>query len=372
MPCRLAIPSMSLGRCAAGHSLEHKLDMAQKYGYHGIELFHDDLLDVAARLHPAAAPAGEPSPTAQLLAAEHIAQLCRARRLHIVCLQPLMHYEGLADRAAHARALHKLRLWIRLVRALGTDLIQIPSTFLPAARLAADDDHGTFLDLAVADLREAADLGLAASEPALGLGPVRFAYESLAWGTRVDVWERCWDVVRRVDRPNLGICLDTFHIAARLFADPTAPDGRTGPDAEERVRRSTAALIRQLDVAKLFYVQVVDGARLGRPLVDGHPFHDRQQHPRMSWSRNCRLFYGEDDRGAYMPVKEIARAIFQGLGFEGWVSLELFNTRMSEHDPAVPEELAARGAASWVKLKRDMNLGAEESSAIYGRISASL
>lgn len=359
MPCKLAITSMSLGRCYAGHSFTAKLDAAHRYGYQGIELFHEDLADVADRLSNEPPSPSGPSPSAQLAAARHILRLCRARGIEIVCLQPFSHYDGLLDRDEHERRLDQLRLWIQLAHELETDMIQIPASFLPAEQVTDD------LDLIVSDLRKVADMGLQATPP------VRFAYESLCWSTRVDVWERCWDVVRRVDRPNFGMCLDTFNIAGRIYADPAVASGRT-PDADEAVRRSMARLVEEVDVSKVFYVQVVDAERLSAPLVPGHPFHRPDQPARMSWSRNCRLFYGEKDRGAYLPVREIASAFFHGIGFEGWVSLELFNRRMADEGSDVPEELARRGAISWAKLVRDMKLSVDRPLPQTSRISASL
>ena len=176
-------------------------------------------------------------------------------------------------------------------------------------------------------------------------------------------------MVQRVNRSNFGMCLDTFNIAARIYADPTVPGGVAGPDAADAVRQSLERLLERVDVARVFYVQVVDAERLRVPLGPGHAFHVDGQPPRMSWSRNCRLFYGEEDRGAYLPVREIAAAIFHGLGFEGWVSLELFNRRMNDEGADVPYELARRGALSWSKLARDMRLSAPEPPV---RISASL
>jgi len=349
---KLAITSMSLGRCYAGHSFESKLNAAHKYGYQGIELFHEDLLGVAEQLF------GEDalSASAQLTAARCVLDMCRSRNIEIVCLQPFAHYEGLVDREEHDRRLEKLALWIQLAHELETDLIQIPANFLPADQVSGDPD------LIVSDLQKVADIGLRASPP------IRFAYESLCWSTHVDVWESCWDVVQRVDRPNFGMCLDTFNIAGRIFADPTAASGRT-VDAEIAVEQSIAALISQVDVSKVFYVQVVDAERLRRPLLPGHAYYDPSQPARMSWSRNCRLFYGEKSRGAYLPVEKIARAFFHGLGFEGWVSLELFNRRMGDEGPDVPDELARRGAISWDKLARDMRFPAPLPGL---RISASL
>lgn len=343
---------MSLGRCYAGHSLSHKLDMAQKYGYKGIELFYEDLADLAKSLSPDGSSA-QPSAAAQLAAAHNIRHMCDSRGLEVVCLQPFLNYDGLVDRNEHQRYLKRLALWIKLAQVLGTDIIQIPSNFLPAEQVADN------LDLIVADLCQVADIGLQQSPP------IRFAYESLSWATRVDVWERCWEVVQKVDRPNFGMCLDTFNIAARIYADPASPTGRV-PGAEEEVRKSMERLVARVDVSKVFYVQVVDGERLRQPLVKGHAFYDAEQPARMSWSRNCRLFYGE--KGGYLPVREIASTFFHGLGFDGWVSLELFNRRMSEDGAEVPEELAWRGAVSWNKLVEDLGLECAPST----MISASL
>lgn len=328
---------MSLGRCCAGHSLVHKLDMACLYGFRGIELFHDDLLDVAQKLP------GGPTEDNELEAAHIIRQLCLERGLTILCLQPFAHYEGLLSRQAHLERLHQLSFWFELARALGTDMVQIPSSFLPSSELSEDPR------VAVADLRKVADMG-SREQP-----PIRFVYEALCWGTRCDTWEQSWNIVQAVDRPNFGLCLDTFNIAGRIYADPTSSTGCT-PSCDKAVRESVARLVATVDVRKVFYVQVVDAERLAEPLGPGHEFYDAKQPARMSWSRNCRLFYGEKDRGAYLPVAKIAQAIFQGLGFEGWVSMELFHRRMSDTDEVVPQELASRGAVAWAKLVKDMKL----------------
>ncbi|KAI0126310.1 xylose isomerase-like protein [Xylariales sp. AK1849] len=353
MSCRLAITSMSLGRCFAGHSFSHKLDMAQAYGYKGIELFYEDLSDIANQLD------GGSSTENELRAAEIVRKMCQERDLAILCLQPFAQYEGLLDRDEHSRRLDQLKYWFQLAKILETDIVQIPSSFLPASEISGD------MSPIVADLREVADMGLQ-EEP-----PIRFVYEALCWGTHVDLWEQSWEIVQAVNRSNFGICLDTFNIAGRIYADPASSSGTT-PDCDNVVRESISRLLSTVDVRKVFYVQVVDAERLKRPLVEGHQFYNAEQPCRMSWSRNCRLFYGEQDRGAYLPVTEISRAIFQGLGYRGWVSLELFNRRMADQDEAVPRELASRGATSWAKLQRDMKLGVKASPHSARLISSSL
>ncbi|KAF1974814.1 3-dehydroshikimate dehydratase [Bimuria novae-zelandiae CBS 107.79] len=329
---------MSLGRCYAGHSLEHKLTMAAKHGLQGIELFYEDLADLAR----------PQTPSNLLAAAAYVRSLCASLGLDIICLQPFMHYEGLLDRAAHSKRIEEMRLWIQLAQVLGTDLIQVPSTFLSKQETSSDTE------LIVSDLRELADMGLQQTPT------MRFAYESLCWGTYVDKWEICWDIVQRVDRPNFGICLDSFNILGRIYADPTAASG-CNPDAEEVVRASVRRLVEQIGPhkEKIFFFQVVDAERLDAPLLPGHPFYNAAQPARMSWSRNCRLFYGEKEHGAYLPVKDVAHAIIKEIGFEGWVSMELFNRAMERKDEGVVEELASRAGESWRRMVVDLDMKAE-------------
>lgn len=329
---------MSLGRCHAGHTMEHKLSMAAKHGLQGIEIFYDDVADLAR----------PPTPSNLISAATHIRSLCASLGLEVIVLQPFMHYEGLLDRSKHAKRIEEMHLWIQVAQALGTDMIQVPSTFLAADEISGDPE------VIASDLRELADIGLSHSPP------MRFAYESLGWGTYINRWEECWDMVLHVDRPNFGICLDSFNILARIYADPASPSGVI-PGAEEEVRASMRRLVEQIGPhkEKIFFFQLVDAERLEEPLVPGHAFYNEAQPARMSWSRNCRLFYGETEHGAFLPVKEVAQAIIKEVGFEGWVSMELFNRAMERTDEGVVEELASRAGESWRRVIADLGMEAE-------------
>ncbi|PNS14107.1 hypothetical protein CAC42_6620 [Sphaceloma murrayae] len=314
-----------------------KLEQAAKHGFEGVEIFYEDLEYLAASL-----PSGK---TDQGLreAALSVRSMCDELELVIINLQPFSNYDGLRDRTKHAARLEELKLWFDLAQIMRTDLIQIPASFLPEHEATGD------LYTIVSDLRIVADLGAQRSPP------IRFAYESLCFSTYINTWEKCWDVVQRVDRPNFGVCLDTYNIAGRTFADPASPTGMI-PNAEQTTVDSVRHMLRTLDVSKVFFVQVVDAERLPQPLIEGHEFYVKEQPARMSWSRNCRLFYGEEDRGAYLPVKDITKAIINGLGFRGWVSMELFNRSMAEPSPSVPQEHARRGMASWAKIQRDTQM----------------
>lgn len=335
---RQAIASMSLGRAWA-HELPAKLDQAKKYGYEGIELFYEDLEYVARSIDEKVLPE-------TLIQASHIVRkLCDDRGLEIIALQPFMHYEGLRDRDWHAERVAEMSLWLKLAKILGTDLIQIPSSFLDESIISGDRD------VIVADLREIAELGMK-EDPTM-----RFAYESLAWGTYTNRWEESWEIVQQVDMPNFGIVLDTFNIAARVYADPARPSGTT-IDAESAIDESIKRLASTIDPKKIFFVQLADAERLAEPLVKGHELYNPEQPARMSWSRNCRLFYGEEAQGGYLPIKEICEVIFNVLGYQGWVSFELFHKFLTLPQEDVPEKMASRGAASWKRLVTDLGLDA--------------
>lgn len=337
-----AICTMSLGRCFAGHSLAHKLDMASKYGFQAVEVFFEDLVDLTLNMDGGSTAAN------RLAAARVVRDLCDARNLDIICLQPLMHQGGLLDRDRHRRQLEEVHLCMQLADVLGTDLIVLPSSFLPPDVVTADT--ASF----ARDMMEVAELGLRRTPV------IRFAHEALCWGTRIDTWQGSWDVVQRVNRPNFGICLDTFNMAGRVYADPASATGRT-PSPDHAIRSSLQELARTVDVNKIFLVQVADAERLPKPLDASHPLHNAELPPRMTWSRNCRLFYGEQDRGAYLPVRDILSTVVAELGYEGWLSFEVFSRDLADTDSRVPEAMAKRAAVSWEKMVDQVPLRAAES-----------
>lgn len=331
------IASMSLGR-AWVHPLEAKLKSASAAGFHGIELFYEDLEYFAAAMSGNENNDTPPSPAQLVAAATEIRKLCSDLDLKIIGLQPFLFYEGLIDRKEHAARIEKLHVWFDIVDALEIDTIQIPSNFLPTTQLTGD------LDTIVADLVKVADLGANRTRS------VRFAFENLCWGTHIDTWEQAWEVVRLVDHANFGLCLDTFNIAGRVWADPASPDGKVA-DADAALDASLKRLVDNVDVSKVFYIQLVDAERLDGPLDQTHPYFVEKQPARMSWSRNARCFMYESDRGAYLPVEKVAKAIIEGLGYKGAVSMELFSRTMSDPRPDVPTEHARRGIRSWETIK---------------------
>lgn len=344
MVLKPAIFSASLGQ-ASLHGFDHKIQRAANAGFQAIELFYPDLEHEAIRL----SNSEKPSDDNLLVAADHVYQICQAHNIDIITLQPFMFYDGLIDRTQHARMLDKMRLWLRLAARLHTDTIGVPANFVTPNTQNPDDTITGNRDVIAADLREICDLGLARSPV------VRFAYENLCWSTHINTWEAVWDIVKRVDRPNFGMCLDTFNIAGGVWADPTSLTGKVEEhDADQALRQSLERFVKEVDVKKVFLLQVVDAERLDSPLVAGHPFHVEGQPALMSWSRNARAFMYEET--AYLPTEDITKAVISELGYRGHVSLELFSRTTAEEGEKVADEHAQRGMSSWKKLRDILRL----------------
>lgn len=318
---RIAISTISLG-WDSSHTLERKIAAAKAAGFQGVEMFITDL-DAYANAH------GE----SRIEAARGIKQMCEAQGIHILCLGSFDNFEGeptpLADRLRTAKE------WLDMAKALGTNIIQIPSN----DSKNAVGDEATIVD----ELRDLADLGLQ-EQP-----PVSFAYEALAWGTHVADWEESLRIVQLVDRSNFGLCLDTYHVLARLWADPRSPSGlRAGGDAA--LWASVQRFHNECPKEKIIYIQLSDAEKLSPPILPGHPAYNEQKDGPHSWCTYGRLFPMESEKGAYLPIEDISRAWLVDSGWTGWVSMEIFHRTM-ELESADPEHWARRGRDSWKKLK---------------------
>jgi len=332
-PLAPATATISIGKPGT-HSIESILKAIAGAGLKGVEICYNNLVHHAISRFPTKSDDVEHH---QLLeAAKDIKRQCDELHLTIIVLQPFSHYDGLLDSELHQRMVARFERWLDIAKALGCDTIQIPSN-ATASGTTGD------LDKVVADMVEIADLA-AKHDPA-----VKLAYEALSWGAHIDLWEQSWEVVQRVDRSNFGLCLDTYHIAARVFADPASESGQM-PNAKADLVESLLKLVKEVDVKKVFYLQLSDAEKLESPLVEGHEFYEAGQPARMSWSRNARLFPCEEVLGGFLPVLSITEAIVNELGYRGWISMEIFSRFLGEKSESVPVEFATRAMRSYRKV----------------------
>ncbi|WP_237568666.1 bifunctional sugar phosphate isomerase/epimerase/4-hydroxyphenylpyruvate dioxygenase family protein [Mycolicibacterium lacusdiani] len=242
--------------CLSG-TLDDKLVAAAHAGFDGIELFEPDL--VASTSSP-----------------KQIRERCEELGLQIVLYQPFRDLDS-TDPEQFERNLNRLDRKFDVMTDLGVDLI------LVCSNASAD---------AVADMDQLATQLRAAGELAERRG-MRIAYEALAWGRTVDLWQQSWDAVRRADHPAVGLCLDSFHILSRS---------------------STIDELGEVPGDKIFFLQLADA-----------PHKDMDV---LQWSRHYRLFPGE---GAFDLV-DFTSAVL-GAGYRGPLSLEVFNDVFRQSSP---------------------------------------
>lgn len=222
---------------------------AAQAGFDGVEIFEPDL--VASPLSP-----------------EQVADVAEELGLTLDLYQPFRDFEGVDETTLQAN-LKRLESKFQLMQRMGMDLILMCSN----VATATEWDDAT----AIAQLQQAADL-------AAQYG-VRIAYEALAWGRFVNTYEHSWALVQAADRPNLGVCLDSFHILSRS---------------------SDVSGFAEIPAEKIFFVQMADAPYLLMDLL--------------SWSRHHRSFPGE---GAFDLVG-FHRALV-GTRYDGPLSLEIFS-----------------------------------------------
>lgn len=338
----IAVASMCLGRATGGHELEPKVKACADAGFKGIELFYE-CIKVLARRDEAA---GRGTFEDNLLShCRHFRELCDKYGLKVMCMQPFKNFEGLLSRQRHQEKMTKARLYMKFCQILGCDIVLVPSMFFD------DPKRTTGGELVIDDFRELADLG-AQQTPV-----VKIAYECMAWGGHVDTWQKAWAVVQKVDRPNFGLCIDTFHTLARVYGDPLAADGLQ-PNAMEALLADCREMASTLDVSKIWYIQLSDAVRPQPPLSDSHPWYNPDQKWHMQWSRNGRVFPLEPENGGYMPAHEILRTVVYQLGYRGWVSMEMFHPVMADPSPDIPRNQAQRAFRSWKNVVKEISLDA--------------
>jgi 4-hydroxyphenylpyruvate dioxygenase len=251
----------------------------------------DDKLVAARDAGFAGVEVFEPDLIASPLSPEQLRDRAAELGLSLDLYQPFRDFEGVSPELLKHN-LSRAEAKFALMQRLGIDTMLLCSN---VATARSGDEH-----LAAAQLRRLGDL-------AAEYG-VRVAYEALAWGRFVDSYEQAARIVRLADHEQLGLCLDSFHILSKGHS----------PEA-----------IETIEAEKIFFVQVADAPLLSMDVL--------------SWSRHHRLFPGEGgfDLGQFMG--HLARA-----GYDGPVSLEVFNDTYRQSDP-VATAVDARRSLRWLE-----------------------
>jgi len=165
----------------------------------------------------------------------------------------------------------------------------------------------------VKDLQEVCDL--------LAKHNFRLAYENWCWSTHAPDWEDIWDIVQKVDRPNIGLNLDTFQTAGKEWADPTTASGLLDKPDDQREKDFAASmdkLAKTIPADKIFFLQISDAYKPKEPF--DKDVDESGTRPRSRWSHDFRPLPYQ----GYLPVAAVTKAVLK-TGFRGWFSYETFD-----------------------------------------------
>ncbi|RPD60257.1 xylose isomerase-like protein [Lentinus tigrinus ALCF2SS1-7] len=322
------------------HTLPLKLRAIAEAGFPAAELGFPDLEAYTEQEHRGYKKldeSGKGDLDTLVQAATNIRKLCSELGLSILAVHPFDHFEGYGESSKRAAKLERASAWFKVLQALGCEMLQVGST--------PDESSSSDYDVIAGDLRKLADEA-AAQDP-----PIRIAYELWAWGAYVNTWEHIWEICKRIDRPNFGLCLDTFQICARAYADPTSRNGLLQDPPEGSAVMHLASSLKALAITvppeKIFYFQISDGSRKVAPDTLLQEAKDQGIGPLYAWSNAWRPLPYMDEVcprkdgeswGGYLPVLDVCEAVLR-TGWRGPWSYEVFYEEdMSKEDKDVPSK----------------------------------
>ncbi|KAI2610488.1 xylose isomerase-like protein [Hypoxylon sp. NC1633] len=301
--------------CSIGHEESHTLPLKLKAiadaGFDAIELSMPDILSYGKMLN-----SQEPDPEdygALVEISKEIRVQAKEHKLKILMLQPFANFEGWPKGSTERRdAFERAEGWMRIMEAVGTDLLQVGSSDAPGISSSLDDLAG--------DLAELADLCAVKGQ--------RVAYENWCWATHAPTWKDVWRIVEKANRPNLGLCLDTFQSGGGEWADPTTKSGLlesvSRDEVKARWKQSLAELSKTVPPEKIYLLQISDAYKMDPPLESES--NEESLRPRGQWSHDYRPLPYD---GGYLPVRDFLKAVFR-TGFRGWLSMEVFDGKAPE------------------------------------------
>lgn len=135
--------------------------------------------------------------------------------------------------------------------------------------------------------------------------------------------------MQKVDRPNIGLCLDTFHLAGGEWADPTTVSGLietagSKSELDARFQASMEELSCTIPPEKIYVLQISDAYKPLTPLLPTKNQPHEYEHglrPRERWSHDFRPY---PFNGGYLPVVEVTKAILK-TGTRCCFSIEVFD-----------------------------------------------
>jgi sugar phosphate isomerase/epimerase len=308
---------VSFASCSVGepkHTFHQKIEAIAASGFNGIELAFPDLLFHAKAY--SGREVAEDDYTVLCEAAADIRRLCQRHDLVILVLQPFSNFEGWPkDSKERKDAFERARGWIEIMSYAGIEMLQVGASDSSAIASATEDDLAE-------DLAQLADM--------MAPRGLRIAYENWCWATHGRTWKDVWNILKRANRPNIGLCLDTFQTAGGEWGDPTTTSGRVEANgiSETQLSAKYQLSLRELSQTvpqdKIYFLQISDAYRMSPPLKTVPD--DSGLRPRGRWSHDYRPLPYD---GGYLPIAPFVRSVLD-TGFRGWFSIEVFDSQRVE------------------------------------------
>jgi len=124
-----------------------------------------------------------------------------------------------------------------------------------------------------------------------GKHKVRIAYEFMGFAKQIRDLSTAWEIVRKADRENIGLCIDTFHMYR----------GKSRIDD-----------ILEIPKEKIYFVHL----------------NDAKERPREQLGDYDRVYPGD----GVLPVREVLQAL-KDIGYDGYYSIEIYNEDYWREDP---------------------------------------
>lgn len=236
---------------------EEKIIAAAQAGFSQLELWRQDV------------DSAEGTPQA-------VASLLEEQRLALTDYQVLLDFDGAPDDQREEKRRDALKM-METAAALGTTTLLTPASTQKECIAGREEEDIRWL------AQEAGKRGL------------RVAFEAMAWSTHINTTAAAWQLVQRINEPNLGLVVDAFHIF---------------------VRNRTVADLNGIPMDKIFLVQLSDLATLpsGSELVET--------------ARHHRLLPGQGNFPLYTLLDYL-----EAEGYSGPVGLEVFNDEIKQRSP---------------------------------------
>lgn len=328
----------SYASCSIGYMKEHhlpaKLKAIQEAGFDGIELAMPDLLSFASEYFGKEIEATDYDNLCT--AGIEVKKLCEKHKLKILILQPFANFEGWQEGSSEREdAFARARGWMRIMEAVGTEMLQVGSSDSP--NITTDTNYLAH------DLAQLAEM--------LASKNFRMAYENWCWSTHSPHWKDVWKIVEKVNRPNVGLCLDTFQSGGGEWADPTTESGLredvSRDELEKRWRKSLVKLASTVPADKIYFLQISDAYKMNPP-IENEP-DESGLRPRGRWSHDYRPMPYD---GGYLPVVDFTKAVL-ATGYRGCFSIEIFDGQEKDKHGADMTDFSKKAMASLQKLLQE-------------------